>query len=266
MRIAKAPALGVFFSAVLAACGGGSGGTDNCVNIAGTWNSTEVVDETRCNGVIHTEYRTFTITQVGCDVTVTFPGASVHGTVSGNKLSMTGNYPDDSGTITITGSDVALLEDGTVKGTASWTWNGSSGSCNGTTGITLTSGAQQPSNPAGVDAFCTKAVQCQLTDQQTCESLLAPLLLGVVPDPDHFQTCVQSLQCSELMDQTAVQGCLDIDDAATRCNADTTTLHACAQTGRCIDVTCSTACGYLGQSFDHCGFDPSKNHDVCFCR
>ncbi|HTP26190.1 MAG TPA: hypothetical protein VMK12_11080, partial [Anaeromyxobacteraceae bacterium] len=80
----------------------------------------------------------------------------------------------------------------------------------------------------------------------------------------YFATCIQGLQCSQLTDQTAVQGCVNLSNSATVCNG--STLHACANSGPCVDVNCQSTCSALGYSFDHCGTDTTKGHDVCYCK
>ncbi len=264
---AKVPALGFICSVLLATCGNGGkdpGGPGSCANIAGTWGSTEIVDASACGNGSYTEQHTYLIAQTDCAITVTSAGANFSGVVDGRHLSWTGSYPADSGTTTIKKMDVVLSDDQRASGTVSWAWAGSGKSCSGTTRIAATKKGQASSKPAGVDAFCAKVVQCQAADEQTCESSATLILQGMIPDPDYFQTCMQNLQCSQLSDQTALQACVNLDNAATRCNGQS--LHACARTGRCVDVSCSTACGDAGLSFDHCAFDPTKSHDVCFCR
>jgi hypothetical protein len=264
--IAKLQVLGVV-SALLAACGGGSSGSESsgtCANIAGTWDSSETVDGSACGSGIFTQQRAYTITQTGCAISVTVSGATFTGTISGSHLSWSGSYPEDGGTTTITGMNLTLSSDeGTASGTASWTWSGSGTTCAGTTQVTATRRGGTSTGAGAEDAFCAKMVQCNYSDQASCQPVAEMMLGGIVPDPDYFQTCVQGLQCSQLLDQTAVQGCVNLDDAATVCSG--ANLHACAQTGKCVDVSCATACGYVGASFDHCGFDASKNHDACYC-
>jgi hypothetical protein len=264
--IAKLQVLGIL-SAFLVGCGGGSDGSGSsgtCANIAGTWDSSETVDGSACGEGTFTQQQTYTITQTGCAITIAVPGTTFTGTVSGSHLSWTGSFPSDGGTTTITGMNLTLASDqGSATGTASWTWSGSGTSCPGTTQVTATKRGGTSTGTGAEGAFCAKMVECGSGDQATCQPLAQIMLQGIVPDPDYFQTCVQGLQCSQLLDQTAVQGCVNLDEAATVCSG--ASLHACAQTGKCVDVSCATACGYLGLSYDHCAFDASKNHDVCYC-
>ena len=98
---------------------------------------------------------------------------------------------------------------------------------------------------------------------QECQQLTATMY-DFIPDPDYTNNCINGLSCAQLSDTTSVQGCLDLDDASIVCNG--STLHGCSNTGKCSDVDCTSVCGLLGLTFDYCGFDSSKNHNVCFCQ
>lgn len=250
--------------AQLAGCGGKNGGT--CSDIAGTWNSVEVENASRCGGGTTTERKTYAITQSGCDITVRTGSVSFPGRMDGSQASWSGTYSEGGGTVTIDSMTVTLASDlASASGTASWTWSGSGTSCGGTTQITATkSGSGGSGLDAGVAGFCAKFVSCNLSDASTCQSFAPTLLQGIVPDPTFFATCIQNLDCSQLTSQSAVQGCVNLSNGATVCNG--STLHACANTGPCVDVDCASACSALGHSLDHCGMDAAKGHDACFCE
>ncbi len=91
------------------------------------------------------------------------------------------------------------------------------------------------------------------------------MIVPILPDSDYFASCVTGLQCSEILDETKLEACVDIDSATTVCNG--STLHACcAATHRCNDINCPSTCSALGYAYDHCGMDTGKGHAVCFCR
>jgi hypothetical protein len=264
--MARSSAVGLLGSMLLAACGGGGGGAGTCESVSGTWTSAEVVDGSACGEGTTTQQNSYAVTQSACDITVASNGATFSGSVSGTHLSWRGSFPQGGGTTAITSMDLVLSSDQTTAtGKVSWTWSGGGQSCSGTTQITATrAGPSSAQVKAATDALSAKLIQCGLGSQAQTDSLAAAILQGVVPDPTYFGACIQALDCSQLMSAPAIQGCVNLDDAATVCSG--ASLHACAKTGPCIDVTCSTACGYVGYSFDHCGFDPSKGHDVCYCR
>jgi len=106
-----------------------------CVNVAGAWNTTEVVDATNCGEGIYTEYETLIVTQDGCNFTAIDSSGTYSGTVQGNQISWTGSYYD-YGWVTYT---VTLTISGnSLSGSSSWTWTDGYYSCSGTSQITGT--------------------------------------------------------------------------------------------------------------------------------
>lgn len=122
--------------------GGGGGGVPpapaptTCTNVAGTWSTTEVVNGTDCGEGTYTEYGTYTVTQNGCNISVTDNSGTYSGTVNGNQISWTGSWPEDGGTTT---ANISLTISGdSLSGSASWTWSDGTDSCSGTTQISGT--------------------------------------------------------------------------------------------------------------------------------
>ena len=124
--------------------GGGGGGSPTpdptpdptCVDVSGTWNTTELVNGTDCGDGTYTNYNEFTVTQSGCNITVDAGAYGTHsGTVNGSQITYTGSYPEEGGTTTI---NVNLTVSGnSLSGSSTWTWrNGTS--CSGTTQISGT--------------------------------------------------------------------------------------------------------------------------------
>ena len=128
--------------------GGGDGGTappGTCVDVSGTWSTTEVVDDTGCGGPIYTEYNTYTVTQNGCNITVMpSDGGSFSGTVSGSQINWSGTWQEGGGTVTATIS--LTISGNSLSGSSSWTWQEDGYSCSGTTQIT---GSRTPPGPSG---------------------------------------------------------------------------------------------------------------------
>jgi len=127
--------------------GGGDGGTappGTCVDVSGTWSTTEVVDDTGCGGTIYSEDNTYTVTQDGCNITVMpSTGGSFSGTVSGSQINWSGSWQEGGGTVTATIS--LTISGNSLSGTSSWTWSDGY-SCSGTTQIT---GTRTPPGPSG---------------------------------------------------------------------------------------------------------------------
>jgi hypothetical protein len=124
--------------------GGGDGGGDSpiqtCVDVSGTWNTTELEDATGCGEGTYTNYNEFTITQSGCNISVDAGVYGTHsGTVNGSQITYTGSYPEEGGTTTI---NVNLTISGnSLNGSATWTWSDGTYSCSGSTQITGTRSA-----------------------------------------------------------------------------------------------------------------------------
>ena len=124
--------------------GGGNGGGDSpiptCVDVSGTWNTTELEDATGCDEGTYTNYNEFTITQSGCNISVDAGVYGTHsGTVNGSQITYTGSYPEEGGTTTI---NVNLTISGnSLNGSATWTWSDGTYSCSGSTQITGTRSA-----------------------------------------------------------------------------------------------------------------------------
>jgi hypothetical protein len=136
--------------------GGGDGGTGECVDVSGTWSTTEVVDDTGCGGIIYTEYNTYTVTQNGCNITVIpSDGGSFSGTVSGNQINWSGSWQEGGGTVT---ANISLTISGdSLSGSSSWTWSDGY-SCPGTTQITGTRYSAPP--PGDTSARFFNDVTC----------------------------------------------------------------------------------------------------------
>jgi hypothetical protein len=111
-----------------------------CQNVAGTWSVTEINDERNCGGgSAETEYMTYSISQNGCNISITnltYGVGPFTGTVDGNHISWSGSYPEEGGTTT---ADISLnISGNNLNGSATWTWRGFGEVCSGTTRISGT--------------------------------------------------------------------------------------------------------------------------------
>ncbi len=111
-----------------------------CQNVAGTWSVTEISDERNCGGgSAETEHMTYSISQDGCNISVTnvtYGVGPFTGTVNGNHISWSGSFPEEGGT---TAANTSLnISCSSLSGSASWTWSGFGEVCSGTTQISGT--------------------------------------------------------------------------------------------------------------------------------
>src|SRR5664279_2658137 len=140
--------------------------------------------------------------------------------------------------------------------------------CGGGSGKGLTTGSG-PSNPnvnpdsgvrmtpeqvTGSTALCNKGMSCgevTSSQMQQCTQQIAGAL-QIIPDPNAFSACIQGLSCSDLSgsDETKVQSCLNLDTTSIKCESGGQTLHACANSGKCVSISCADACPLLGGTFD----------------
>lgn len=120
--------------------GGGGGGAEGegaaSGNVSGRWSVVTTPQSDSC-GDAGSESYDLDITQSGSSVTATAPdGRSYQGTLSGSTLRWMGSYPEQGGTTTV--NLMGTLSGERVTGTASWTWSGPDGSCEGTSSFTAT--------------------------------------------------------------------------------------------------------------------------------
>jgi len=164
-----------FLILILSACGGEKGdgggvegeianlpGTEDgggleepVSNLSGTWKVTETTISNDCgdtNGI--SIEKIWKYVQDGNNITLTdVLGNVLNATISGNQVSVTGSFPDDGGTTTITNLVLTVSNDGkNLSGTSSWTWIDDFGGCQGETSITgtlITSNVNPVRNIAG---------------------------------------------------------------------------------------------------------------------
>ncbi|MDH5445537.1 MAG: hypothetical protein OEY52_08255 [Gammaproteobacteria bacterium] len=105
-------------------------------NISGTWYVTDTIDARNCGEGQYSESGSVYVAQSGNSVTVTINGSKFTGTLSGNSLSWSGNYPEDGGTTSLSLSATVGANCDTLSGGSTWSWSGPGGPCSGTTRTT----------------------------------------------------------------------------------------------------------------------------------
>jgi hypothetical protein len=140
----------LIFAIFILGCGGGGsssggGGTDSTANVSGTWKGTGNSKETG------TAPTTLILSQSGNNVSGTWDGYAVTGTVSGNQLNLTFTPFTQSG-VSFTGSGNATVTGNSMSGTFALTGKlgGNSVTINATFDATRSNAKIIPGyNPAG---------------------------------------------------------------------------------------------------------------------
>jgi hypothetical protein len=140
--------------------------------------------------------------------------------------------------------------------------------CGGSSGPKLT-----PEQEVGATALCKKGAACEGVTNPTsaqmnqCKEQIAGAL-QIFPDPQAFAACIDALTCDQVEnDADAVIACVDWDTSTILCSTtNANVLNGCNHAGKCAAANCNDVCKLLGGTYDHCGYDSSKSHDVCWCR
>ena len=105
-------------------------------SVSSSWDIKEIVID--CDERTSTGSYTLTFTQDEKSFIVTdSDGHEFQGTVEGDKVSWTGSYPHDGGTLTIDSSSLTISGD-TISGSASRSWSAGDSICSGTSRISGT--------------------------------------------------------------------------------------------------------------------------------
>jgi hypothetical protein len=185
-------ALGIL--TIIGSGGGGSGnGTTDPVDVAGIWNISEQINDTQCGRTGDTDNYNVTVTQNGSSITVVSTDGTFSGSVSGNKLSWTGQYYSNSDGVWITLTSMSLTINGdSLSGSTNWearnTQNGAV-VCTGTTQVTgnrTSGGATLPDAPTGLIAQSQSAssIAISWTDNSTNEQSF--LIERAAGSPNNF--------------------------------------------------------------------------------
>jgi hypothetical protein len=168
--------------ACLPACSGGGGGgggtpapTGPTAVFSGTWSITE--ETLTATSVCAPEVGTMqtypvTVTQSGTTISVQTPVGTFSGTVSGNTLSWTGQYPEDGGIATITSLQVQV-SGSSLSGTSAFSWTDGVDACAGTTSIT---GVRTAPATAGPDAGASGGAELCSFAQEPKDGRFAPFV------------------------------------------------------------------------------------------
>ncbi|MDJ0781894.1 MAG: S8 family serine peptidase [Desulfosarcinaceae bacterium] len=125
------------------------------IQVAGTWQVTDENDERNCEeAAIRTVVYNLDVTQNGDRVTVSKePEGTFQGTINGNTIQWTGNYPEQGGITTILSMTVTVNTSGDRFTSESvWSWSDGFSSCSGTsrgTGTRLSSGSDRDTAGGG---------------------------------------------------------------------------------------------------------------------
>ncbi len=129
---------------MLSACSSGGGDSAPATpigDITGSWLVTSTADATACGeGTYVMDYTLDVTSQSGSEISYTSKGNkkgknfsnNFTGTLSGNKLTSSGSYPEDGGTTT--GSTTLTIGStcSYFSGTGTWSWTDGTSSCSGT--------------------------------------------------------------------------------------------------------------------------------------
>lgn len=127
---------------MLSACGSGGGDSVPATpigDITGSWSVTSTDDATACGEGITVDYYSLNVTsQSGNKISYTSNGNNFTGTLSGNKLTSSGSYPEQGGTTT--GSTTLTIDStcSSFSGTGTWSWADGTSSCSGTSKLSGT--------------------------------------------------------------------------------------------------------------------------------
>ncbi|MFT6987527.1 MAG: enterochelin esterase-like enzyme [Psychromonas sp.] len=126
---------GAAFLLALTACSSDrSQASDNCAQVAGTWITEEVIDDTQCGGHGRTENHSYTVSQNNCQVSVAENGAV--GVVTGSEIHWPAYaFPNYGGT-TEASEETTKVQGQKLASTVRWTWSNEEMECSGTTAMT----------------------------------------------------------------------------------------------------------------------------------
>lgn len=123
-----------FLLAITACSNNTEQASEDCAQVAGTWITEEVVDNTQCGGPINTENHLYTINQNNCQVSVAESG--VVGVITGSEIHWpTYAFPINGGTVEMS-DETTKVQGKKLAGTARWTWRNNEMKCSGTSAMT----------------------------------------------------------------------------------------------------------------------------------
>ncbi len=107
---------------------------DNCAQVAGTWITEEVVDDTQCGGQGRTENHLYTVSQNNCQVSIAENGAV--GEIIGSKIHWPAySFQINGGTADISQA-TSRHQGNKFENMEQWTWSNEDMECSGTTATT----------------------------------------------------------------------------------------------------------------------------------
>jgi hypothetical protein len=126
---------------------------------------------------------------------------------------------------------------------------------------------------AGASFYCQRMVTCNVITSSEVGRCMDDVIgaIQVIPDPDTFATCLETVPCGEMGRISAAQvfKCMDADLFGYVCTEDDG-LTGCTNSGKCDSVSCSAVCAakHADLKFDNCGEtkDSERQSNICMCR
>lgn len=123
-----------FLLAITACSSDTSQASDNCAQVAGTWITEEVIDDTLCGGQGRTENHSYTVSQNNCQVSIAENGAV--GVITGSEIHWPAySFQINGGTADISQA-TSRHQGNKFENMEQWTWNNGTQECSGTTAMT----------------------------------------------------------------------------------------------------------------------------------
>ncbi|MDH3726720.1 MAG: right-handed parallel beta-helix repeat-containing protein [Myxococcales bacterium] len=132
-----------------AACGDNDGNCVEPVDVAGEWEmtTTDVIDS--CGGRVPYTFP-MTITQNGNALTAEFPGGPLTGTICGDQVRLSGSFPEDDGTATVSVALIVSADGDSMQGSDSWSWTDGFTDCSGSDSLSGTRTQEFPCTEQGI--------------------------------------------------------------------------------------------------------------------
>jgi len=132
-----------------AACGDNDGNCVESVDVAGEWEmtTTDVIDS--CGGRVPYTFP-MTITPNGNALTAELPGGTLTGTICGDQVRLSGSFPEDDGTVTVSVALIVSADGDSMQGSDSWSWTDGSTDCSGSDSLSGTRTQEFPCTEQGI--------------------------------------------------------------------------------------------------------------------
>jgi hypothetical protein len=192
-------------SAVFVACGGEEAGcAEPAGDATGVWEMTATPIEDTCDGEPGAPYTFWvTIMQEGNSLTAQTPEGTFPGTICGDRIQMSGSYPEDNGTTTANLELTVLADGNSVEGSDTWNWTNGVQNCGGSESLV---GVRADTRHSEVcEPLCAKVSECSIPWNcvQSCYFVLADSARTSAECEDamaDLYACVAGLSCEQIGD------------------------------------------------------------------